>query len=161
MIGKFTKTPYNHASVSLDRELHTMYSFGRIHAYNPLFGGFVMESPDFGTFKRFSETDAIVMRVPVTPMQYAELEAFLSAMYQKKWHYHYNFIGLLLAAAGIVWRRPNWYYCSEFVLDVLNRFAILNKDDYNAIVKPMDFLDGHEVVYIGKLRDYAVVGGFH
>lgn len=156
MIGKITKDFYNHASVSLDRELHAMYSFGRVHAYNPIVGGFVMESPDFGTFKRFHEADAVVMRVPVTEAQYAQLSEFLKSMYAEKWRYHYNFPGLALAAAGIVFRHRNWYYCSEFVRDVLDRFSILNADDYNEIVKPEDFLEDYEVVYTGKLRDFPI-----
>lgn len=155
MIGRVSKAEYNHASVSVDSELRTMYSFGRIHAYNPIIGGFVMEGPDFGTFKRFHEADAIVLRVPVTAEQYTKLSASLESMYARKWQYHYNFIGLVLAAAGIAWHRPNWYYCSEFVRDILDQCSILDASQYNEIVKPEDFLEGHEIVYTGKLRMYS------
>ena len=156
IIGKVSNATYNHASVSLDSELRTMYSFGRLHAYNPIIGGFVMEGPDFGTFKRFHEADAIVLRVPVTEAQYQELSACLKSMYAEKRQYHYNLPGLVLAGVGIVWRRQNWYYCSEFVRDILDRFSILDANEYNAIVKPEDFLEGYEVVYTGKLREYAL-----
>lgn len=156
VIGRITKDVYNHASVSLDRELRTMYSFGRVNAYNPIVGGFVMEGPDFGTFKRFHEADAIVLRVPVTEAQYEELGEYLKSMYAEKRRYHYNLPGLALAAAGICFRHENWYYCSEFVRDVLDRFAILDAGDYNDIVKPEDFMEGYEVIYTGKLREYSV-----
>ena len=43
----------NFRLVERDRDLERMYSFGRRHPYNPFWGGFVIESPRTGTFKRF------------------------------------------------------------------------------------------------------------
>ena len=54
-----------------------MYSFGRRHPYNPFWGGFVIESPRTGTFKRFSETKVLVLSVSVTEEQHAELKEML------------------------------------------------------------------------------------
>ena len=51
-----TGAKYNHASISLVPDLSKMYSFGRVNPYNPVHGGFVVESPHYGTFKRFSGT---------------------------------------------------------------------------------------------------------
>ena len=64
-IGLFSGGVYNHASLSMDESLGLMYSFGRVNAYNPIVGGFVKESPFFGTFKRFTGTEVIVYRIPV------------------------------------------------------------------------------------------------
>lgn len=47
-----TGDPYTHASISLDQNLDEMYSFGRIFPNNPLIGGFVKESPRYGTMKK-------------------------------------------------------------------------------------------------------------
>ena len=55
ILKQITGAEYNHASISLSRDLERMYSFGRRHPYNPFWGGFVIESPRTGTFKRFSE----------------------------------------------------------------------------------------------------------
>ena len=57
-----------------------MYSFGRRHPYNPFWGGFVIESPLTGTFKRFSETKVLVLSVSVTEEQHAELKEMLDVM---------------------------------------------------------------------------------
>ena len=43
VIQSYTKAPYNHASISFDRELSELYSFGRKHPSNPFDGGFVVE----------------------------------------------------------------------------------------------------------------------
>ena len=50
MIKFFTRKPYNHVSISLDEDLETLYSFGRLKPRNPFFGGFVEEKIDEGTF---------------------------------------------------------------------------------------------------------------
>jgi hypothetical protein len=153
-----TKAEYNHASLSLDRTLGTMYSFGRVNPYNPVVGGFVMESPHWGTFKRFQETEAVVLRVPVTEQQYLELQAYLAKMYGEKQKYHYNYLGLFLAWFSIAYQQENAYYCSEFVRDTLDRFAIVDAQRFEKIVKPENFLHviGDDVVYTGNLQEYAM-----
>ena len=60
-----TGDEYNHVSVSVDPRLETMYSFGRKNPYYPFWGGYVEESINKGTFKRFSNTDAMVLAISV------------------------------------------------------------------------------------------------
>lgn len=68
-----TGAKYNHASISLVPDLSKMYSFGRTNPYNPVHGGFVVESPHYGTFKRFSGTKVEVLSVSVSEGQYINL----------------------------------------------------------------------------------------
>ena len=158
IIGRITGAEYNHASLSLTPDLRCMYSFGRRHAYNPLWGGFVTESPEFGTFKRFSETRAIVISVPVSRQTYDSLSLKLHEMLENKNLYHYDMIGLLLAGRGIIYKRRHHYYCSDFVRELLVSFGIEDPEFFEPIVQPMHFLnipDGH-VIYKGKLREYSL-----
>lgn len=53
ILKQITGAEYNHASISLSRDLERMYSFGRRHPYNPFLGGFVIESPRTGTSSVF------------------------------------------------------------------------------------------------------------
>ena len=158
MIGLFSGGVYNHASLSLDESLSLMYSFGRVNAYNPIVGGFVKESPFFGTFKRFAGTEVIVYRIPVTREQKTAIEVCLHDMYARRDHYGYNFLGLLVAAFGVYWQRKNRYYCSEFVRDVLGWYSVLDARVYYGIVKPEDFaaIPGAKCIYSGNLRRYAM-----
>lgn len=151
-----TGAPYNHVSVSLRKDLYVMYSFGRRHPYNPFWGGFVQESPHWGTFKRFPETEAAVVSLPVTPAQYRAIEARLADMYSRRTQYHYNILGLLLAALGVKYRGKHHYYCSEFVKDTLTRFQVIEEGETAPIPQPIHFLslkDGR-LIYQGKLRLY-------
>ena len=115
ILKQITGAEYNHASISLSRDLERMYSFGRRHPYNPFWGGFVIESPRTGTFKCFSETKVLVLSVSVTEEQHAELKVMLDVMWKRKRKYSYNYIGLCLAYFDVVWKQVGCYYCSEFV----------------------------------------------
>lgn len=114
ILKRITGAEYNHASLSLSQDLTRMYSFGRRHPYNPFWGGFVIESPHAGTFRRFSDTTAIILAVEITEERYAALEATLEAMWAQREQFSYNLGGLLLAYFHILWKRSNRYYCSEF-----------------------------------------------
>lgn len=156
ILKAITHANYNHVSLSVDPTLRTMYSFGRKNAYNPFFGGFVMESPHFGTFKRFSETDAVVFAIPVSPEMKQRMEERMVTMYRERKNYRYDTLGLLLAAVKIRYVRDNTYYCSSFALDFLKEFGLTDGREFSRFPKPVEFLelrDG-EVVYRGKLRLY-------
>ena len=72
-----TKAKYNHSSISLDPNLEQMYSFGRKYPHNPFWGGFVKESPRSGTFKRFKNTQAIIMSVNIDADAYEDIEKYI------------------------------------------------------------------------------------
>lgn len=150
-----TGAEYNHASISVSKDLNQMYSFGRRHPYNPFWGGFVMETPDTGTFKRFSNTKALVLAVETTDEQYKKICDFLSYMYSHKDDYHYNYIGLCLAAFHIKCRKNNCYYCSEFVGDILSKYQVTGVNSLGSIIQPINFLDlPHEKLFCGRLSEY-------
>lgn len=130
ILKQITGAEYNHASISLSRDLERMYSFGRRHPYNPFWGGFVIESPCTGTFKRFSETKVLVLSVSVTEEQHAELKEMLDVMWKRRRKYSYNYIGLCLAYFHVVWKQEGCYYCSEFVGELLTKVGLTARNSY-------------------------------
>lgn len=157
LLKVITKAPYNHASISLSAELTEMYSFGRRRPYNPFWAGFVVENPHGGTFKRFPETEAMVFSVDISEEAYEQIRAMIDAMVPKQRRYHYNYVGLVLAAFKICYRPERCYYCSEFVKEVFVRHGLTGSEQLPAIVKPIHFLElPHTPIYQGKLKDYRV-----
>lgn len=158
VLKMITGSEYNHASVSLQPDLSYMYSFGRRHPYNPFWGGFVKESPNFGTFKRFSETRAVVLAIPVDDDTYLELKKELEKMFNDKDSYSYDVLGLLLAGFNIIYKREKHYYCSEFVRELLVQCGVEESDQFQPIVQPVHFLTipDSEVIYRGKLSDFSL-----
>ena len=126
-ISKLTGDWYTHASISLDDDLQTMYSFGRLWSYNPGIGGFVKESTAYGTMRRFRDADTLVMRIEVSEEKYTSIVQYITAMYAERKKYKYNYLGVFLSKWRVRFRskKANRFYCSEFVYDCLERFGIV------------------------------------
>lgn len=154
VIKIYTRKKYSHASISLDKELDRLYSFGRLNAYNPFNGGFVHEGINIGTFKRFKKTKCALYSFEVTQEQYENIENVLDKFINSTERYRFNIIGLFLSGANIKLNRKNYYYCSEFVKYVLDEAKV--ETGLPVLVKPMDFLkmpDLH-LEYEGVLKEY-------
>lgn len=151
-----TGAEYNHISLSLSPDLKRMYSFGRRHAYNPFWAGFVVKSPHSGTFKRFPKTKAVVLALPVSNEAYQAISLLIRGMLSQQGVYHYNYLGLLFAAAHIQYRKKYCYYCSEFVKDILLQVQVNGSEQLAPIVQPIHFMEipGGQKIYCGYLRDY-------
>lgn len=157
LIRFVTGDKYTHASISLDDDLNEMYSFGRIYPNNPVVGGFVKESPDYGAMKKFRMAEIVVIKLSVREEKYREVNEYIAAMYAERKKYHYNYIGLFLARRGLHYKRANYFYCSEFVKDMLERFGLVGQSEFGDVVRPIELLklkEG-EIIYRGKLCEFA------
>lgn len=150
-----TGARYNHASLMLDRAFEDMYSFGRLNAYNPFWGGYVKESPYYGTLKRFSNTKALVIAFAVDEQTYNDMLFEARHIYENKDQYSYNYWGLLAAGIGKVVESKKHYYCSEYVRYMLKKYGVIGTE-LDGIIKPIDFLflTQGKVIYQGRLKDF-------
>ncbi len=157
LIRRYTHYPYSHSSISLRRDLKLMYSFGRTRPYNPLRGGFVTEGADFGTFKRFKNTEVQVLSLPVSEEEYNNISDIIEEMLNSDKRYKYNMIGVFYAAFGKKINRKNCFYCSEFISMLLKKGNITAAEVLGTVVQPEDFteLPGARTVYKGKLRKFT------
>lgn len=162
IISKVTGDWFTHASISFDDDLHTMYSFGRLWAYNPLIGGFVKESVEYGVMRRFRNSETLVMRVEVDADKYSEIVSYIENMYAERKKYKYNYWGLFLSKWRVRVRsgKGNRFYCSEFVNHILERFGIIQPGEFGKVVRPMELLQlgdigKGKVVYHGALCEFA------
>ena len=157
IIKKRTKAEYCHSSLGLIPDLSEMYSFGRRFPRNAFIGTFVKESPHYGTFKRFKDTDALVLEIEVGEEKYAEIYDYVMKMWSEKKKYHYNYLGLYLAAVKVARKKKNCFYCSEFVAHVLTECGVVDKNFFKPIIEPIDFFGvPHREIYRGKLREYSL-----
>lgn len=151
-----TKAKYNHISISFDKDLESMYSFGRKNAYNPFFAGLVQESPRWGTFKRFPNTISKIVSLELHSNDYLKMKKYVEDMYSHKDDYHYNLLGVFLGYFNKAYDRDNYYYCSEFVEEVLIVGNLIDNDHFGVVVKPVDILaiEENKLIYEGLLKDY-------
>ncbi|WP_211750158.1 hypothetical protein [Paenibacillus sp. Marseille-Q4541] len=156
IIQTYTRAPYNHASISFNRELSEMYSFGRKSPNNPLNGGFVKEDIKTGTFSKYPNTTCVIYELEVTEREVEKMKRVLQVFIQKREKYLYNILGVI----GIALKEPvefsNSYFCSQFVAEILRRSGIKIWDKLPALVTPDDFRqsDRMNLIYEGKLSEY-------
>lgn len=156
LIGFYTKSKYNHCSISFDPEFKTLYSFGRKQPKNPFIGGFVEESFYEGTFKRFSDTTCLVLKMRVDQESYDQIQRNINFFKENMDQYHYNFIGLFGATIGREISRGQSYYCSHFVAQVIEDANVNLWDKPIFLVTPEDF-GNHEdfdIVYEGRMSEF-------
>lgn len=154
IIKMYTKAQFSHVSISLDKELNEMYSFGRLTPYNPFYSGFVHEGINFGTFKRFKNTETNIYSYEIEDYQYDKIVSIIKEMKESDKRYKFNIIGLIAVAFNIRIKRKRAYYCAEFIKYLFKEANI--RDDLPEIIKPEHFLNLKELklIYSGKLRDY-------
>lgn len=156
IIKYYTKDEFSHVSIALDEDLEQMYSFGRLHPYNPFWGSFVHEYINKGTFKRFKKTRAEVYSMFVTEEQYEKIQKTIKYFDEHKQKYRFNFIGLACVSVNKKIRRRNTFYCAEFVRHILKVAGITEINELPEIIKPEDFknLKDVKIEYQGLLRKY-------
>ena len=154
IIKLFTRAKYCHVSISLDKKLNKMYSFGRLNPYNPFIGGFVHEGIDRGTFKRFKRTKAEIYEIKVTNIQYNKIKKLIKDFDNNKDEYKFNRLGMFLAGINYKYTKENSFYCSEFVKYLIEEAEI--ELELKDIMKPIDFIKiiDDDFLYKGKLRNY-------
>lgn len=131
-----------------------MYSFGRLNPYNPFWGGFVQESPKYGTFKRFKNTKSIIYSMEISDEDYEMIQNEIHNIEKDRKNYKFNLIGLVTVMGNYHLKRNKCFYCAEFVKHVLCCSNL--QIELPEVIKPDDFrcIDGLEVVYTGRLNEY-------
>lgn len=154
IIKMITKAPYNHTSITCDKELYEIYSFCRKYKKSPLPAGFVNET-EIGVFEMFRNVPCEVYSFDVTEEQYEKYQSLISHFISQSKDYAYNVLGLFALAFGIPVHRKNHYICSQFVAHILTECRIAKFYKDLCLVKPDDFryLDCAKLVYKGDLKN--------
>lgn len=155
LIKNYTKDEFSHVSIALDCELKQMYSFGRLHPYNPFWAGFVQEAIDDGTFKRFYLTKTRIYFLEVTEEQYQKIQETIQKIEKEKEQYTFNILGLFAAGFRKKIVRKKSFYCAEFVKYVLEEAKV--KTNLPEVAKPEDFkqIENLQEIYSGYLKKYS------
>lgn len=121
LIKVYTKSPYNHVAISFTRDLRRFYSFGRKKYYNPLFGGFVIESINSKIYEYFSETTCSIFSLEVDWRVYYRMRKVIREFEKEKDKYVYSFLGLLGVIIKIPIEREYCYFALSLLLQYLKR----------------------------------------
>lgn len=104
---------YGHASIGVDEEEEIYYSFN--------FKGFRREKP------RKHEaivSKSICYKLSVSKEEYEKVVEMIEEFQSRRFEWKYNLVGLLLSRINIKRQKKDHYFCSEFVVEMLQRAKI-------------------------------------
>ncbi len=156
VIYLFTRDEYVHVSIAFDINFKEMYSLGRKNPKNPFSGGLVKENINEGVFKAYTSSKCLIYELKVSESQYNHIRRSLNVHYNKKDLYRYNLLGLLALYFNVSLKRENYYFCSEFVSELLINSDVYNTDKAPEHIKPMDLLEIEDktLIYEGLINKY-------
>lgn len=138
LIKKYTKAPYNHASITSDENLSHLYSFSRYYAYSPLPAGFNTEFIDTCVFGSKKIIPCEIYSINVTEEQLLKYNKLMAYFSDNKRRYSFNLLGFL----SVVIKKPipSGYrmVCSHFVAYTFKECGICSFNKSVSLVTPDD-----------------------
>lgn len=137
---------YTHVSIGLKTPAGPYYSFGRYYRRFLLPAGLVKEVINVNSPIRIKYA---LYKIEVTEFQYEILHCYLRNCYRQRCRYCFNILGLLSAYYGLARYKPGYYFCSQFVCELLDKSGICKKKKDSAVTSPMDLYS--QVISLGSL----------
>jgi hypothetical protein len=158
IIAAFSDTKYVHASLSCDDSFRKMYSFGRKKPNNPFTGGLAIENLYSGVYRKSPFSECLIYKVKVTEEQYSTLTRELESFLIERDKYKYNFLGLFAAFMKKPYKRKYYYFCSQFVSELLIKSNIYKTDKVPELIEAKDLMnmENNELIYKGYINKYSV-----
>lgn len=146
IIHLITRCHYTHASIGLEEDMNTFYSFVR--------KGFIVEK-----LTRYLKPDrepfpCLLYEIEVSDEVYGRIQSILSDFVRREQALRYTKLGVMLGLSHVSFKRRDRYFCSQFVAEVLKygRAVYLQKD--SSLYFPGDFgkLQGIKEDFRGDLQ---------
>jgi hypothetical protein len=140
VIKKFTKDPYNHVSVSFDKDLKTLYSYF-------IGSGFIEESINRLKNARFS-----LYVVYVTKQIYIKIKNKIKGFVKNKEKTSYNFgemVNIIFKKEVFKKEDSMKMLCSEFVNELFKMVGI-NLFKRKSFIKPYDFINSKLLRFVKR-----------
>lgn len=137
---------YTHASIGLEEDMNTFYSF--------VVKGFIVEE-----ISRYLRPDRApfpcqLYELEVSEKVYNSVKKILNSYVERKKHLHYTKLGLVFCLLRIPYKKDHHYFCSQFVADVLRQAKATHLKKHSALYLPGDFkhLPGIRLHFQGNLQ---------
>lgn len=121
-----TGRTYTHASIALEQEPDDYYSFN--------FHGFCRETLE--KHRRRGVTNSVSYTLNVTESNYSVLKCEIAEFWRHSNEFHYTRLGAICCILHIPLRWKRHYFCSQFVVELLQEVDILSREKAAALYTP-------------------------
>ncbi len=145
-VSALTLSKYNHASIGLEEDMNTFYSF--------VLKGFIVEKITRYE-KRFS-LPCQVYELNVSDKAYDRLKKIISIFEENKYQMEYSRLGVLMSLLRIGYKRKYKYFCSQFVAEMLklSESAYLKKKSSLYLPHHLKKIPGLDLKFQGNLTTF-------
>lgn len=159
LIKVLTNHQYTHVALSLDCNFNNMYTFGRLNPNNPFYAGLTIESLYSGVYQSSSSCESLIYKIPITNEQQKKLLTEIDKYYSSNIKYKYNFLGLFAVLLDKPWKRDNYYFCSQFVTELLTNSGIWDSPKLPELTRPIDLIhiSNKEIVFQGLVNEITSI----
>ena len=147
-LSKNGEAGYSHASICLDENDETFYSFN--------LKGFVIEKPK-EKVSRLRMPGSLAIRFQVPEHIHEKLQQLIDKFVLAREQYAYSGKGVLLCLLHIPHKFEKKYFCSQFVAEVLEKAGAVKLNRRKSLFLPNHFLKDIEALFSKKQLAYNVV----
>lgn len=159
IVGFFTRATYTHVSIGFEDEPDVFYSFSRLRASFPFPGGLTFESPDSGFLGSHGEAPCRLLCIEASDKAAEIARMRVRRMMKNRSLFRYNFFGCITCYFGIEYRRKGYYFCSQFVGEILEKSGAARFGKSTSLLKPDNFsaLPHSRSIFCGTVSELANV----
>lgn len=149
----FTWDKYTHTAINLNDNLYDFYSFARKQPDKVFPAGMCKEYLTEGLYRKHPKTPCALYELEVSDEAYEFIGNKINEMWCRESEYHYNILGMLLCRFSIPVRRPNHFFCSQFVGRLLDESGALKLPKNSELMRPVDYskLSQLKQLYLGDI----------
>ena len=132
-----TMDTYTHAAIAFDQDLRVLYSSARWDGETMFPCGPCREYLHKGFYARH-KTPCAVYELQVEDEVYERAKAEVAAIIENQTQYHFNIVGLMLCRLRIPFRRKTYFFCSQFVGEILHRSGAVELPRDPSLIRPSE-----------------------
>lgn len=137
-ISLISKNGYSHASISIDGNEETFYSFS--------YKGFVIEKPKTKKSRKRTK-ESICIRMQVSEKSYSVIKEEIDGFLMNRSKFGYAKMGIVLCMLHIPYKFKNKYFCSQFVAEVLSQAEAVLLKKKESLYLPDHFLNENLCIF--------------
>lgn len=140
IISKITSFYYTHASIGLEDDLNTFYSF--------VTKGFIVEKIDRYIRPDRDPYPCMLYEIEVTNEVYEKIKSIINVFIIEKKNLRYTKLGFALCLFRVSYQKQNRFFCSQFVAYVLKYSGAVCFQKDSSLFLPKDFSRMNEAKYV-------------
>ncbi len=145
MLSKITDFYYTHASIGIEGDCETFYSF--------VYKGFRIEKIERYIKSGKAPIPCRLYELEVSERVYNSVQRLIRSFINRKESMKYTRLGVAMCLLKIPYQRSRHFFCSQFVADILKKSKAAKLEKASTLFLPRDFLDipGIKLLFRGNL----------